>query len=111
MADGPPAGPRQHTDPALGRAELRPAIFLEALAHELRNPLTPIRNSLEVLRQLSPADGAAADAHAIIDRQLAQLVKVIDDLLDTSRIAQGTIELHRERCSLTEIVRRTVAAH
>ena len=85
--------------------------FLESLAHELRNPLAPIRNSLEVLRQLTPANGAVADAHAIIDRQVAHLLKLVDVLLDASRVAQGTVELRRERCSLSTIVRQAVDEH
>ena len=85
--------------------------FLESLAHELRNPLAPIRNSLEVLRQLAPANGAVADAHAIIDRQVAHLLKLVDSLLDASHVAQGTVELRRERCSLSTIVRESVDAH
>jgi signal transduction histidine kinase len=108
MGDQPAPGSRQPPEEPVSGAELRPDAFLEALAHELRNPLAPIRNSLEVLRQLHPANGAAADAHAIIDRQLSHLVRVVDDLLDASKIAQGTIEVRRERCSLAEIVRHTV---
>ena len=69
--------------------------FLESLAHELRNPLAPIRNSLEVLRQAAPADGAVADAHAILDRQVAHLLRLVDVLLDASHVAQGTVELSR----------------
>lgn len=85
--------------------------FLESLAHELRNPLAPIRNSLETLRQLAPANGAAADAHAIIDRQVAHLLKLVDVLLDASHVAQGTVELRRERCSLSTVVRESVDEH
>jgi CheY-like chemotaxis protein len=85
--------------------------FLESLAHELRNPLAPIRNSLEVLRQLAPGNGAVADAHAIIERQVAHLLRLIDFLLDASRVAQGTVELRRERCSLSTIVRQGVDEH
>ncbi len=85
--------------------------FLESLAHELRNPLAPIRNSLEILRQVVPANGAAADAHAIIDRQVAHLLRLVDVLLDASCVAQGTVELRHERCSLSAIVRSAVDEH
>jgi CheY-like chemotaxis protein/two-component sensor histidine kinase len=85
--------------------------FLESLAHELRNPLAPIRNSLEILRQLAPGNGAVADAHAIIDRQVAHLLRLVDALLDASRVAQGTVELRRDRCSLSTIVRQAVDEH
>jgi CheY-like chemotaxis protein len=108
MGDRPAPDPRHQ--PASGRApaDLQRDQFLEALAHELRNPLAPIRNSVEVLRQLAPLEGKAAEAHAIIDRQVAHLVRLVDNLLDVTRIAQGTIELRRERCSLTQIVRQSV---
>jgi len=85
--------------------------FLESLAHELRNPLAPIRNSLEILRQLAPGNGAVAEAHAIIDRQVAHLLRLVDVLLDASHVAQGTVELRRERCSLSTIVRQSVDEH
>jgi len=99
---------RKRIEQTLRDAELRKDEFLAMLAHELRNPLAPIRNGIEILRQLAPPDGPAADAHAIIDRQIAHLVRLVDDLLDVSRIAQGRIELRRERCSLSQLVRQTV---
>src|SRR5262249_13539486 len=99
---------RKRVERALQDAQLHKDEFLTKLAHELRNPLAPIRNGIEILRQLSPADGAAAEAHAIVDRQIAQLARLVDDLLDVSRLAQGTIVLGRQRCSLTQIVRQAV---
>jgi len=99
---------RKRAEQALRDAQLRKDEFLAIFAHELRNPLAPIRNGIEILRQLAPADGPAADAHAIIDRQVGHLVRLVDDLLDVSMLAQGRLELHRERCSLAQIVRRTV---
>jgi PAS domain S-box-containing protein len=99
---------RKRVEQALHEAQLRKDEFLAIFAHELRNPLAPIRNGIEILRQLAPTDGPAADAHAIIDRQISHLVRLVDDLLDVSRLAQGKIELRRERCSLSQIVRQTV---
>jgi PAS domain S-box-containing protein len=99
---------RKRAEQALREAQLRKDEFLAIFAHELRNPLAPIRNGIEILRRLAPTDGPAADAHAIIDRQIAHLVRLVDDLLDVSLLAQGRIELRRERCSLSQIVRQTV---
>jgi CheY-like chemotaxis protein len=99
---------RKEAERILREAALRKEEFLAMLAHELRNPLAPIRNSIDLLRQLHPGEGRAAQAHAIIDRQIGHLVRLVDDLLDVSRIARGKIELRRERCSVTSIVRQTV---
>jgi PAS domain S-box-containing protein len=78
--------------------------FIALLAHELRNPLAPIRNGLQVLR-LSGGDAeAAAQAQAMMDRQLAHMVRLIDDLLDISRINRNKMELRRARVSLADVV-------
>ncbi|MEW5918262.1 MAG: ATP-binding protein [Gemmatimonadota bacterium] len=78
--------------------------FLATLAHELRNPLAPIRNSLHIMR-LAPNDSAAAEqARATMDRQLGQMVRLIDDLLDVSRITRGKLELRKERVELATVV-------
>ncbi|UXI66526.1 response regulator [Tahibacter amnicola] len=75
--------------------------FLATLAHELRNPLAPIRNALSLL-QLSRAEPTATrHAAEVIDRQLRQLVRLVDDLLDVSRITRDKIDLRRERIDLT----------
>ena len=84
-------------------ADRRKDEFLAMLAHELRNPLAPIRTSLEVLRQ-SPGQGAAETARAIMQRQVQHLSRLVDDLLDVSRIMQGHIELRREPIELAGIV-------
>jgi PAS domain S-box-containing protein len=76
--------------------------FLAMLAHELRNPLAPIRTGLQVLR-LSPGDDAADRVREMMDRQVAQMVRLIDDLLDVSRINRGKLEL---KCELVDL--RTV---
>jgi PAS domain S-box-containing protein len=79
--------------------------FLGMLSHELRNPLAPIRNSVYVLRHARAGD--AERPLAVIERQTAHLTRLVDDLLDVTRIARGKIQLHRERLELRELVRRT----
>ena len=70
--------------------------FLAMLAHELRNPLAPLRGVLETL-QRQTLDGAGLPrAYAMMDRQVAHLTRLVDDLLDVSRITRGLIELRRE---------------
>jgi two-component system CheB/CheR fusion protein len=78
--------------------------FLATLAHELRNPLAPIRNSLQFLR-LAGSDQAASDHAAdIIDRQVNHLVRLVDDLLEVSRITRGKIKLRKEAVDLATII-------
>jgi signal transduction histidine kinase len=80
----------------LREADKRKDEFLATLAHELRNPLAPLRNGLEILR-LKGIEGASAEkARLMMDRQLAQLVRLVDDLLDVSRITTGKLAVHRE---------------
>lgn len=77
--------------------------FLATLAHELRNPLAPIRNGLAVLAA-APDPAIAARMREIMERQLAQMVRLIDDLLDLSRVTRGVIELRRERVEVATVV-------
>ncbi|HYE41331.1 MAG TPA: CHASE domain-containing protein, partial [Ramlibacter sp.] len=87
----------------LREGERRKDEFLAVLAHELRNPLAPIRTSLEVLRRVP--DGPRAErARDIAERQVRQLVRLIDDLLDVSRISRGKIVLQRERVALAGVI-------
>ena len=95
---------RRAADQALREADRRKDVFLATLAHELRNPLAPIGNSLAVLR-LSADPAVHAKAYGVIERQLAQLVHLVDDLLDVGRITQGKLELRRARVELAQIVR------
>jgi signal transduction histidine kinase/ActR/RegA family two-component response regulator len=89
---------------ALREADRRKDEFLAILAHELRNPLAPLRNGLEAMR-LRPHDlGAAAWARGLMERQVAQMVRLIDDLLDLSRVSRGRIELRHERCEVRSLV-------
>ncbi len=78
------------------------------LAHELRNPLAPIRNSCELLSRMVRADSHAQTALATIERQVGQLARLVDDLLDVSRIAQGRVELRRAPTSLADIISRAI---
>lgn len=85
--------------------------FLAMLGHELRNPLAPIRNSLHILDRTLRGGEQARRAQAVIERQLAHLTRLVDDLLDVSRITRGKIALRREWLDLCELVRRTVEDH
>jgi signal transduction histidine kinase/CheY-like chemotaxis protein len=84
--------------------------FLATLSHELRNPLAPLRNALEVLRVAGGDEARSAAAHAIMERQLRQLVRLTDDLLDVSRITRNILELRRERIDLRAAVQSAVEA-
>jgi PAS domain S-box-containing protein len=85
----------------LREADRRKDEFLATLAHELRNPLAPMRNSLEVMRLAGSRGESAEAAREIMERQLTQMVRLVDDLLDLSRITRGRIELRRARLDLS----------
>jgi PAS domain S-box-containing protein len=93
---------------ALQQADRRKDEFLATLAHELRNPLAPIRNSLQILKmpRLDPA--MAEQSREMMERQVHHLVRLVDDLLDVSRVMRGKIELRRERVELASIMARAV---
>jgi signal transduction histidine kinase/ActR/RegA family two-component response regulator len=106
---------RAHTEEALraANAELveadrRKDVFLAVLSHELRNPLSSIRNSLFVLDRAPPGGEHSRHAQAVIGRQVGHLARLLDDLLDVTRMARGKIRLQRGRIDLCEMVRRTV---
>jgi signal transduction histidine kinase/DNA-binding response OmpR family regulator len=84
--------------------------FLSMLAHELRNPLAPIRNAVEVMRLRADAPAEFAWARDIIDRQVRQLARLVDDLLDVSRITRGRIELRPEPLDLGAVARQAIEA-
>ncbi len=92
---------------SLRDASLRKDEFLGMLSHELRNPLAPIRNSVYVLERSAPGSEQASRARAIIRRQTEHLARLVDDLLDVTRIARGKIELLRARVDLRDVVLRT----
>jgi signal transduction histidine kinase/DNA-binding response OmpR family regulator len=87
-------------------ADRRKDEFLAMLAHELRNPLAPIRNAVQLLRVVSPESDDLQQARDLIDRQVTHLVRLVDDLLDATRIARGKVELRKERCDVSRIVRQ-----
>ena len=91
-------------------ADRRKNEFLAMLAHELRNPLAPISNALQIMR-LAPGDEQSVHAATeMMERQVGEMVRLVDDLLDVSRISRGTIELRRERVELASVVRHAVEA-
>jgi signal transduction histidine kinase len=82
--------------------------FLAMLAHELRNPLAPIRNAGELLTRTVTADAQTSGALATVQRQVNHLTRLVDDLLDISRITQGRIELHRRPVRLDQVISQAV---
>ena len=92
---------------ALKENDRRKDEFLATLAHELRNPLAPIRNGLNILR-MAGQNGAALQVHEMMERQVAHMVRLVDDLLELSRISRGKIELKKERLSLATILEHAV---
>ena len=99
---------RKRVEDVLREADRRKDEFLATLSHELRNPLAPIRNALEVLRRAGGDPKQTARAHAIMERQLHQLVRLTDDLLDVSRITRDRLELRRERLDLRSAVQSAI---
>ena len=90
---------------ALREADRRKDEFLATLSHELRNPLAPLANGLHVLRLKGDDVAAIGPLREIMERQLHHLVRLVDDLLEMSRITRGTLELRRERVALATLVR------
>ncbi|NUQ77968.1 MAG: response regulator [Polyangiaceae bacterium] len=102
---------RRRTEEVLREADRRKDEFLAMLAHELRNPLAPIRTSLEILRRSSLSDPALDRARTLIERQVSHMVRLVDDLLDVSRISRGKILLRKERVDLATLVKTTAEDH
>ena len=82
--------------------------FLATLAHELRNPLAPIRNSLQILKMPRVDEETAHRSLDMMERQLQHLVRLVDDLLDVSRVMRGKIELRKEKIELAAVIARAV---
>ncbi len=99
------------TQDALQQAHARKDEFIAVLAHELRNPLAPVRTAVELLHRAAPADTTLARACQTIERQVAHMAHLIDDLLDTARLASGKLSLALQRCDLAAIVQETAEDH
>ena len=82
--------------------------FLATLAHELRNPLAPMRNAIQLFRMKGAEDSALESARDVIDRQIQQMTRLIDDLLDVSRVSRNKLELRKERVTLRQVVASAV---
>jgi hypothetical protein len=96
-------GQRQGVEKALREADRRKSDLLAMLAHELRNPLAPIRNALEILRRSGDDRQSVKPATEMMWRQVGQMERLVDDLLDVSRINRGKIELRREPVELAPV--------
>jgi PAS domain S-box-containing protein len=92
----------------LSEADRRKNEFLATLAHELRNPLAPIRNGLQVIRLAGGSDPAMEQARVMMERQLRQMIHLVDDLLDVSRISRGMLVLRKERVDLRPVLKDAV---
>ncbi len=99
---------RRTAEVALREADRRKDEFIATLSHELRNPLAPLRNALNLLRLTTRPDGKVARVYDIMERQLDHLVRLVDDLLEASRISRGVLELRRERVELASVVQSAV---
>jgi PAS domain S-box-containing protein len=101
---------RKSVEAALREADARKDRFIALLAHELRNPLAPLRNGLQLMRMAGDDAKAVGRAREMMERQLGHMVRLIDDLLDVSRISQNKFELRRARIALGDVVRSAVEA-
>ena len=95
---------------ALEKAEKQTNEFLAMLAHELRNPLAPIRNALQLLAKKPTVDPAEIWVREVLQRQTVQMTRLVDDLLDASRITRSTVSLSKVRLDLCRVVRDAVDA-
>ena len=100
---------RKQVEEAFRLADRRKDAFLATLAHELRNPLAPIRYATRLLEPGVPPQ-MASDARHMIDRQLAQMAHLLDDLLDVSRLTRGVLEIDYEQLDLREVIESAVAS-
>ena len=98
----------QRAEAQLRDGDRRKDEFLATLAHELRNPLAPIRNALQIMRLTGDEKAAVEQARIMMERQLGQMIRLIDDLLDVSRITRGKLDLRKERVELAAIIKNAV---
>ncbi|HEX7121907.1 MAG TPA: ATP-binding protein, partial [Gemmatimonadaceae bacterium] len=102
---------RARAEAALKEADRQKDEFLAVLAHELRNPLAPIRTGLELMRLGGDSAESVAQVRPIMERQVAHLVRLVDDLLDIARITSGRIELQRQPTALAPLIASAVEAN
>ncbi|WP_422930478.1 PAS domain S-box protein [Singulisphaera sp. PoT] len=95
---------------ALREADRRKDEFLATLAHELRNPLAPVRNGLQIMRMAGDDRRVIDEARTLMERQVSHMVRLIDDLMDVSRITRGKLKLRRDRVELATVVHSAVEA-
>ncbi len=95
---------QKQAEEQLREADRQKDEFLATLAHELRNPLAPIRNGLQIMKLAGNDADAIARTRTVMERQLEQMVRLVDDLLDVSRITRGKVELRRQHVRLEKIV-------
>ena len=101
---------RNKAEETLREADRRKNEFIAILAHELRNPLSPIQNALEIIRYSKSTVDDVQAATAMMERQIGHVVRLVDDLLDMSRISRGKVELRKERLDLALVLQRAVEA-
>ena len=99
---------RKKAEAALKEADRRKDEFLATLSHELRNPLAPLRNALQLMKLTGAGGGEARPLQDMMERQVSHLIRLVDDLLEISRITRGAFELRKERVALAAIVRNAV---
>ena len=99
---------RKHVEELLREANREKDDFIATLAHELRNPLAPIRNAVHVLRTQRPAGAQAEWCGEVIERQVAQMTHLLDDLLDVSRLTRGHVQLRRRPLQLATAIEQAV---
>ncbi len=99
---------RKRAEAALREADRRKDEFLATLAHELRNPLAPIRNAIQVLQAKGPPDPELQWGRDVIDRQVRVMARLLEDLLDMSRISRNSLELRKDRVRLDDVVEAAV---
>src|SRR3954466_6663068 len=99
---------RKRAEEHLREADRKKNEFLAILAHELRNPLAPLRNGLHILKRHPDLDPTVSDTISMMDRQMTHLVRLVDDLLDVSRITRGRFELRQRKVLLTEVLANAV---
>lgn len=98
---------QRDAESAFREADRRKDEFIAMLAHELRNPLAPIRSGIELMRRIGTTDSRVARVHDVIDRQVGHMVHLVDDLLDVSRIGRGKLKLEYRRVDIATVARQT----